>query len=365
MKPRQIVILQDRLRPGGTERQSIWLTQNLSTDSLATSLLLFQPPDSAFPPPAGLPVRALQTRRTPFPWFAPGLIRTLRALETDLVICMGRNANAYGHWIRRRLPRIRLITTCRTNQSLPLLYRRSIRASHHCIANSQWAADRLVQTGLKSASEIAVIPNALLRPSLFQLDRSPATMAAARTALRLPPDSPVLCNIASFVPGKNKQSLLRAFAQTKTRDTILLLVGTGPELAACRKLAAKLKLENRVRFLGHTESIEPILQSSDLFVSTALRDALPNALVEAQAVGLPVIAYNTAGTSETFIHGNTGQSIPPGDETGFARAIDDLLASPEKRKTFATAARFHAREHFFPETIAARYRKLLAEILAQ
>lgn len=361
LKRCQIIILQDCLRPGGTERHSLWLAEILQDDLCSAQLLLFQPPKTTSRPSLQKLV-ALQQRRTPFSWFAPGLIRTLREREAALVICMGRNANSHAVWIRTRLPEMRVITTCRTSRRLPLLYRYGIGRSHHCLTNSNWAARQLAERGIKETSHITTIPNALLRPGLLDLDRSPTAIAAARERLGLPRDGQVLCNIASFVPGKNKQALLRTFARRpKPEAATLLLVGEGAELAACRKLAARLGLGNSVRFLNHTETVDSILQASDLFVSTALRDSLPNALIEAQAAGVPVVAWETGGSSETFVDGESGISVPPGDETGLANAIDSLLTSPETRRRFGETARAHCRERFHPDRIATLYRATVQE----
>lgn len=365
MKRRQIVILQDCLRLGGTERQSLWLARTLQNDAFAARLLLFRGP---LPEGGDLENQGeILQNVCPRPaWWAPGLVAKLQGLKADLVICMGRNANSYAFRIRRRLPAVRVISTCRTSRTLPLLYRRGIARSHHCLTNSAWAADRLVAGGLKQREDITTIPNALLRPELLDLDRSSSAIAGARAALGLPRDRPILVNVASFVPGKNKQGLLRAFARSRTAAggrAMLLLVGDGAERSACQQLAEQLGLADCVRFLGHTEAIAPILQASDLFVSTALRDALPNALVEAQAAGLPVIAYDTGGAAEAFVHGESGWSVPGGDEEAFARAIEAALDSEEDLSARGRTAREFARATFSTEIIADRYRRFVEEWL--
>lgn len=359
MSRRRIVILQDTLRPGGTERQSVWLARSLKDDETETVLLLFRPPGK-LSLPSGVHVECLQNRSFRPDWYAPRLIARLRSLGAGLVLCMGRNANCYAGWIRGRLPGVPVIATCRTSRALPLPYRHGISKSHRCLTNTRWAAERIVSAGLKARDDIVTIPNALLRPELLEIDRSAAGVADARRRLGLAEDGIVVSNIASFVSGKNKEAILRSFADSRqAAGATLLLAGAGPGLAACRRLAAALRVEDRVRFLGHTERIEPILQCSDLFVSTALRDALPNALVEAQAAGLPVIAYDTGGCAEAFLPERSGISVRAGDETGFSEAINALLESEEKRHAFSVAARAHARRVFHPDTIAARYRAFI------
>ncbi|KRP35251.1 MAG: hypothetical protein ABS34_11415 [Opitutaceae bacterium BACL24 MAG-120322-bin51] len=279
---------------------------------------------------------------------------------------MGRVANSVGFLAKCFLPGLKLVTTCRTNRALPYFYRFSVRQSELCIANSSWAATEVAKAVGLPTARIVHIENALLRPQLFDLDLSPEAKATARSGLGLDLNGPVLCNISSFVPGKNKHDLLDAFARCKLGSTaVLLLVGEGSERDRCKQRAKDLGISAQVRFLGKTDSIEPILQASDLFVSTSLRDSLPNALIEAQAAGLPVVAYDVAGASEAFDQERSGLAVRSGEVDAFSRAIERLISSPQLRCDFGAHGRARAQKLYSPKIIGARYDAALSQLFGE
>ena len=354
---RSAVILLDRLRVGGTEKQGVWLDAALRQCGWQCHLRLLFPEDTECERSSSVPVAdgGLAVLRSFL-----GVLQELRDSRPDVLICMGRTANSLGFLAKLLFPGLKLVTTCRTNRALPLLYRFSLRRSERCIANSQWAADQVGLVIAGAPERVVHIENALLRPHLFDLDRSPAAKAAARIGLGLAADTPVLCNISSFVPGKNKGDLLSAFARSRIDPTaVLLLVGEGSERAKCEQYAQELGIGDRVRFFGKADAIEPFLQVSDLFVSTSLRDSLPNALVEAQAAGLPVVAYDVAGAAEAFESERSGLAVTSGEVDAFARAIERLMSSPKLRHDFGAYARTRASALYAPEVIAARYDTVL------
>jgi glycosyltransferase involved in cell wall biosynthesis len=306
--------------------------------------------------------------RTSLRWpeyFAPGLLRRLRRLRADVVICMGRNANCYGFWIKRNLPRVRLVTTYRTNRHLPWFYRKSIFLSDLCLTNSHWAGDELGRMLPGRASGlVATIPNALIREHVFSLERDEAARAAARRRLDLPERRMIGLNTSHFVPGKNQAALLQWLNEARRKEPqwLLLLAGEGPERVKCQQLAQQLGLGDHVRFLGCVEAVEPLLQAADLYLSTSLREGLPNALVEAQAAGLPVVTFNTAGSRETLANGKSGYVTPVADMDAFAAAVEELRTNPSKRSAFSAYAREFAQEHFDPAGIRAKYCGLLRNL---
>jgi glycosyltransferase involved in cell wall biosynthesis len=169
--------------------------------------------------------------------------------------------------------------------------------------------------------------------------------------------------VASFVKGKNQSGLLRAVSQIpRPAQPQLIFAGEGPERANCEALAQRLGLAERTRFRGRVDDLAPLFAASDVCVSTSLRDSLPNALIEAQAAGVPVVAYDVAGVSEAFLPNRSGYSIPPGHESALGAAIKTLLDDPEKAQAFGQAGRNWAGETFTPKTIASAYREWLGTI---
>ena len=101
----RILVIQDYLRCGGTERQSVFLSQYFQAKGNDVCLLTFRPGGELESELSqDVSRRSLQSRDTGYNWFAPGLFSAIRAERPDVVLCMGRMANSYGGIIRHRFP---------------------------------------------------------------------------------------------------------------------------------------------------------------------------------------------------------------------------------------------------------------------
>lgn len=161
---------------------------------------------------------------------------------------------------------------------------------------------------------------------------------------------------------KGVPDLLQAVALllSQGRDVSLEIVGDGPRRADYEQKARTLGVEHAVVFRGFVSKSEVahILQSSDLFVLPSLYDNNPNALLEAQACGLPAVASRVGGIPE-IIGEDTGLLAVPGDAAALAAAIIEALGDPDRFDRAAIAR--EARARFGPNAVGA----LLAEIYAE
>ncbi len=155
-----------------------------------------------------------------------------------------------------------------------------------------------------------------------------------------------LAAMGSLVPGKGFDRVLAAFAIVAGRhpDWGLLLVGHGPLEALLRRQVKDLGVAERVRFAGQVPDPAALLRSCDLFVHAARHEGFPNALCEAMALGLPVVATDCpAGPAEIVRHGQDGLLVPEAEEaklmTTLAAALDRLMADAALRTRMAQAAR--------------------------
>ncbi|MBK8478629.1 MAG: glycosyltransferase [Opitutaceae bacterium] len=351
----KILLLQDRLRGGGTERQTVFLSRAFAARGHAVSLLTFRPGGTLTTELAGSAVvlRALQPFDTGLDWFAPGLVGAARAAAPDIILCMGRMANCRAGQLQSALPQAAVVATVRTGKSLPWLYRRSLRTAHHVIANSEFARRTLVAPE-GAAEHCTVIPNALLHSTLLDGGPSSPPNDDSREALAPAPATadrpPVLLNVAQFRPEKNQRELL-GIAATLPRGLPwkLAFVGDGPTRPACERQAAALGLTDRVAFHGWQADPTPFYRTAAIAVLTSQRESLPNFLVEAQCAGLPVVSYAVGGAGECFHEGVTGYLIPAGDHARFTQTLAGLLSQPERRATMAAASQAWARVQFAPD----------------
>jgi glycosyltransferase involved in cell wall biosynthesis len=102
----------------------------------------------------------------------------------------------------------------------------------------------------------------------------------------------IIISVGSFIPQRGQHLLLQAYSRVLEGlpQTRLLLVGEGRRLNYCKRLAVKMGLNDKLEFRGLCNNIPELLEKSDIFVSFAAAEGLPNALLEAQSSGLPVVA---------------------------------------------------------------------------
>ncbi len=358
----KIIVLQDHLRSGGTERHSILLTREFARLGHASQLVTFRP-GGVLAATAACTLRALQPFDTGIDWFGPGLLRA--ALDgSDIVLCMGKTANCFAGRIQGRAVsrgmRTRVVATLRAGGKLPGVYYSSVRRAAHIVTNSHEAADGLVSLHGLYSRGITVIHNSLVFPE-SHVGRD----IGLRAKLGAGPDTTVLISVAMFRPEKNQKALLEIASRLpKEWDWRLWLAGEGSERGACERLAATLGLGDRVRFLGFQEDPDPYYRAADIAVHASKEEALSNFIIEAQSHGLPAVACRALGIRECFVQGRTGWMVEQGDHDGFRAALAVLASdTPEVRKTRASEAREFSRASFDPQRQVAAYTGLFESLL--
>ena len=367
----RIAIIQDYLRCGGTERQTIHLARLFRAEGNEVGLLAFRPGGALEGEvPEDVVHRALQARDTGLNWLAPGLFRAIRELAPDVVLCMGRMANSYAGLIQLRFPDIAVVGTVRTGKALPILNLWSFQLVSGVLTNTTWWRDELIRRGLDPA-KIAVVQNGLAHA--WNGRRRVAARAEMRRRFEVPASTVVFLNVADFRRGKRQAHLIELFSSLHPSwDWQLWLVGDGQQWRHCSRLAGNLIEAGRVRLVGYQADPYACYAASDVAVSVSLEDSLPNFLVEAQTLGLPVVATDYRGVAEGMRDGETGYLVSAGDRAGFLEAVGALYRLPELRRRLGWRAQrfaaeycgstrqaqralevlhdFHARVHLSPET---------------
>ncbi len=359
----KIAVVQDYLRSGGTERQSVLLADAFAVHGHTSTLLTFRPGGPLAATLQHATHRTLQSFDSRLDWWAPGLVHTLASLHPDVVLCMGRMANSRAASIKAALTRSKVVATMRTGKQLPRFYRRSLRVADHVIANSREAVDALVARYGLDERHCSTIANSLV---FREAPDSAAQRAKLRTHHGAGPDTHVLLCVAMFRPEKNQRDLIEIASELpKDLDWQLWLAGDGPELASCERTVEDLGLGRRVKFLGWMRDPSPAYAAADIAVHASTSEALSNFLIEAQAHGLPVVAYQAQGNRECVVPGHTGYILPPGNSNAFRKALIDLAAdAPEARSSRSAQARRFARESFDPERQIRSYLALFERLVA-
>jgi glycosyltransferase involved in cell wall biosynthesis len=152
----------------------------------------------------------------------------------------------------------------------------------------------------------------------------PAARAAARAALGLPADRPVIGIAARLEPVKGVDVAIAAMA-VLPGDALLAIAGAGGEEAALRAQAAALGLGDRVRFLGLLGDMPGFYAALDLYCLPSRNEGLPLALLEAQSAGVPVVATRVGGVPAA-VDPASGALVPPEDPAALAAALAAQLA---------------------------------------
>jgi colanic acid/amylovoran biosynthesis glycosyltransferase len=149
----------------------------------------------------------------------------------------------------------------------------------------------------------------------------------------------------------------------KGHELNLRLAGDGPSKKQLHELSDKLKIADRVSFLGYLTEEDVIgeLEACDLFVLSSFVEGIPVSAMEAMAIGVPVIATNIAGTSELIEDGKTGLLVRPSDSHALADAIARMIADYKFRLLVAEHARKKVSDEFDIEREAIKLNEYLLQ----
>ena len=159
---------------------------------------------------------------------------------------------------------------------------------------------------------------------------------------------------------KGVDLLLRAWAQL-VEPRQLILVGEGAERSSLEALASELHLDY-VTFTGSTNDVRSYLQQADLFVLPSRSEGIPNALLEAMACGLPVVASAVGGIPDVVQDGESGLLVPPDDVPALAKAIRRLLVDPDLRRQMGQKARQRVESDYSLQSTTNRHLELYREV---
>ena len=156
-----------------------------------------------------------------------------------------------------------------------------------------------------------------------------------------PAGAPLIVSLGRLTSQKGLDLLIESFAQlaAKHQTWRVAIYGEGPERAALVRLVAKRGLADKVSLPGVTKDVPAALRQASLFVLPSRYEGYPNALVEALACGLPIVAADCPGaTAEILKDGLHGMLVPAGDVPALTRALDAMMSSPELRAAYARRA---------------------------
>jgi glycosyltransferase involved in cell wall biosynthesis len=201
------------------------------------------------------------------------------------------------------------------------------RASH-VVAVSDGVARELAQVIGPARADIKVIYNPVVTERMIEKAKEPLADDWLDAS-----SAPVVLGIGRLTLQKDFPTLIRAFATLRRDMTArLLILGEGEERAALEQLVRALGLESDVHMPGYVVNPYAYLARSSAFVSSSGWEGLPTTLIEALALGTPVVSTDSPGGSrEILTDGEFGELVPIGDAEAMARAIKAVLERPPER----------------------------------
>jgi glycosyltransferase involved in cell wall biosynthesis len=239
-----------------------------------------------------------------------------------------------------------------------LLVRLTSRLSHWTACNSREAAMWAVRHEGLVPSRWSFVPNGIQMP--------PFARGLDWNAISLPElaGARIIGSLGRLDRQKGYDFLIDALAPLLHRQPQLklVLVGTGPERLSLEQQARHLMVSRQVVLLGEREDAVELLPGFSAYVQPSRFEGMPNAVMEAMAAGVPVIAAPTDGVMDLIVDGQTGWVVPL-RATDWCRRIEDVLAAPDHARAIGSAGRSAMKELYSEESMMSAYRQLFDSVM--
>lgn len=212
------------------------------------------------------------------------------------------------------------------------------------------------------ADKTLALPNSV-NINRFRLNKS--IRITKRHELGITPEQKLLLFIGRLTEAKGIDVLLRALntADYWIENSVLLVVGEGPQNEELKKLGERLNLNHRVRFLGVREDIPALLAAADVFILPSRWEGLPMVILEAMAAGKPIVTSSVGGIPEVIDDGKTGLLVPPEDVMSLRNALSQIITEEPYGYDLGNAARRKAEKLFSIEASIQQLIRIYHKVL--
>jgi glycosyltransferase involved in cell wall biosynthesis len=270
-------------------------------------------------------------------WRNAALLADVIRAERVAIVHARSRAPAWSAWLACRRAGAHLVTTYHGTYRENLPFKRQYNAvmakGERVIAASRFIAGLIVARHGTDPARIRVIPRGA-DPAVFDPDAvSGERIARLERAWRLPAGAQVVLLPGRLTRWKGQTVLIEALARLMRPDVCCVLVGSDQGrrhyAAQLIRQADTLGVADRLRLAGECDDMPAALMLADVVVHASTEpEAFGRVVIEAQAMGRPVIASDLGGPVETVEHGMTGWRVPPGDAGALAAAIEQVLELP-------------------------------------
>lgn len=307
--------------------------------------------------------------RSRFSWRAVRRVADeLRVGHCHLLVTHDHKTNVMGYLAARRanVPCLSLAHGYDLSLLRMHLYRaidlKVLRRFPSVVAVSESLRRELLAAGL-SPDRLWVIPNGIDVGRFAEGAEARASEWRRRVATPL---APVILTVGRLDRQKGLEHFVRSAAQIHqvTPQAHFWIAGEGVQRTALEAQIRRLGLESVVTLLGHQHDIPAIMAASDVFVLPSLGESFGNVLLEAMALGKPVVATRVGGTPEIVHDGETGWLVPPRQPADLARATLRILKDPDLGARVGAQGRAFVASRFGATQVAARMAEVYRRVVA-
>jgi len=354
--------------PGGMERQVMDLASGLAARNHHIEVVANKGFNAFKPECMRGRFASLELRRQSRydPRVLMNLVSVMRRFRPEVVLCVNFNATLWG----------RLAGLLAGDCQLVVAEHSSTRPFMLKVAATNFVLGRRTAAVIACASSqvgclvkehhpsqrIRVIPNGV---DLKLYCPSPDLGAAYRARLQLDHDVPLVGIVAAHRREKRFDRFIRLVEDLHERGlgAVGLMVGGGPLLEETRERARRSRVSRHLVVPGPETDMRAVYSACDVVVLVSDSETFPLVLLEAQACGTPVVAYDTGGVGETFQHGVTGILVAQGDSRSLATAVGSVLADQRRRAQMGKTAPVFVEGHYSIQRMVDRYEMLLTSLL--
>lgn len=360
MPARKLLVVSDEMEVGGSQRQIAYLLGGLDRSRWQPELLFFRKPSHLVDElrAQGIAVHHLPKQGRLDLRFVLAYAALLRRGHYDLVHAFSLTAELWtlvARLLAWPASKARLVSSVR---GLYLtepdwfwrIKRRIFSSSAAVIANARAGAVAAAQRSGLPVDRFDVIPNGIL-----PIDRpTDAHRLALRESLGVPAQRTFGLFVGRLVKEKNVACLLRALAALPAADRpFMVLAGDGPLRSEIEAARAALDLENDIRLLGERKDATRLMGAADFLTLPSAYEGMSNVVMEAMAVGCPVLASDVGGNPELVEDGVTGLLFPSDDAAALAARLRDLSTDPALRARLSAQALQRMQTRYSVDTLVS------------
>jgi glycosyltransferase involved in cell wall biosynthesis len=277
------------------------------------------------------------------------LARAFRRLRPDLIHAHGSKGGVMARLARFGAPRTPLVHTPHGYAFAGYFQSERSRRAYRLIERSLSpltdreicvceAEARLAAT-ICAERKIRVVHNGIEPPGPIVPDPEVVALRAR---------GPVIGVVSGLRPGKGIETLIEAMPELLRRhpDAIVAIAGGGVEKGRLEGLAARLQVAESLKLIGEVADPYPVLAAADIFSFPSWAESFPYSILEAMAVGLPIVATDVGGIGEAIEDGDSGLLVPAHDPGRLAAAMNRMLDAPAAATAMGEAASRRLRERF-------------------